>query len=567
MGAVRVGKQIDGSSYRLTAKDRATHMHVCGASGRGKSRFLESMIRDDILHRRGVCVIDPHGTLYQSLVKWIAMHNLQRDRTIHLIDPSIGEWTTGLNPLRIVGTSGVSARADAVIDSFAQVWGGEDTSRTPLLKKCLRAVIHVLIVHKLTLLEAMELVTAADPDQVRKYLTDELDDYVHRRLWGEFNGLNERVFSEQFMSTMNRFVEFLDSPEVRPVIGTNMQPIDFRDCMDNGDIVLVNLKKGTLSHDNARLIGTLITSDLFSYALERDERSAKRHPYYLYIDECSRFLTRSIEYMLDETRKFGLHCILSHQRLGQLRRDDETVYNAIMAGAQTKVFFGCEEDDDAEIMSRHLFRSSFDLERPVANMIKPVAVGQEPVWLDGESTTESHAEGSGASSVTTSGLTVGMSEQLDPSTGNAIGMANSTGESQGSGSAETHFSVRGWASSTQRSQSLSTIYEDMPSQNWSLERWVHEGIVRLRTLPQRKAIVHAPGRGSVEITTPFIRDPIATDTTAAQAIQTILDNSAYAVRRSEVDDELEQRHATLQAAVQRWKNRPPELLTYSDSEF
>ena len=525
------------------------------------------MIRDDILRRRGVCVIDPHGTLYESLVKWIAMHDLHHDRNVHLIDPSLGEWTTGINPLRLVDGDRISTRADAVRDAFAHVWGNEDTSRTPLLRKCLRAVIHVLIVHKLTLLEAMELVTAADTNDVRKYLTNELEDYIHQRLWSEFNAYEKRLFNEEFRSTVNRFIEFLDSPEIRTIIGSNLQPINLRSCMRNGDIVLVNLRPGTISFDNARLIGTLITSDLFAYAFDRDKAEARNTPFYVYIDECSRFVTESVVRALDETAKFGLHFVLSHQRLGQLRREDENLYNAIMAGAQTKVFFGCNEDDDAEIMSRHLFRQSFDLERPVANMIKPTPVGQERVLLGGVTQTQSRVDGGGESIVENAGTIIGLAEQMSAVDGSLIGVVHNQGESSGSAHAQTSFWADGWAKAIQQSESLGTVYKDLPTENWSIERWIHEGIVKMRGLATRKAIVQTPGQKSVEITTPFIRDPIATAVTAADATKAILLKSPYAVLRDEINEELRDRHTTLQTAVDRWKNRGREQLTYDDDEF
>ena len=565
MHAITVGKTATGESYRLSRKTRSTHLHVCGASGRGKSRLLEAMIRDDIRARRGVCVIDPHGTLYKSLVKWIAMRNLHRDRAIHLIDPSIGTWTTGINPLRVDKGESISRRADAVRDSFVQVWGGEDTSRTPLLKKCLRAVIHVLIVHKLTLLEAMELITTSDKNQVRQYLTGELEDYVQQRLWADFNALEKRLFSEQFASTVNRFVEFLDSPEVRTIIGTNIEPLDLRSCMRNGEVVLVNLQQGVISFDNARLIGTLITSDLFSYAIQRSEREAQDKPFYLYLDECSRFTTESVVRSLDETRKYGLHCILSHQRLGQLRREDEFLYNAIMAGAQTKVIFGCEEDDDAEILSRHLFRSEFDLERPVANMMKPVAVGQVPVWLQAESTSGSSVSGGGTSNVTNVGTTTG--ERFDAD-GNPAG-GTFVSSSEGGAKAQTTFDADVDSQSFGRHETLKTEYKELPTQNWTLERWIHEGIVRLRELPERRAVVKAPGQRSVEITTPFIPDPFTSDATAAKAVDKILTESPYAIRRKIADQELKDRQAYLQTAVDRWKRQAPEPegATYDDDLF
>ena len=97
---ISLGRDLDGRDQVLTPKERSTHLHVVGASGRGKSRFLEHMIRQDIEHGHGVCVIDPHGSLISGIAKWCARKNLNGVRRIHLVDPNDLGWTMGFDPLR-----------------------------------------------------------------------------------------------------------------------------------------------------------------------------------------------------------------------------------------------------------------------------------------------------------------------------------------------------------------------------------------------------------------------------------------------------------------------------------
>jgi Helicase HerA, central domain len=52
------------------------HPHVCGMSGKGKSSFLKSMIRHDIVAGRGLVVLDPHGELSDGIVRWCEQHGL-----------------------------------------------------------------------------------------------------------------------------------------------------------------------------------------------------------------------------------------------------------------------------------------------------------------------------------------------------------------------------------------------------------------------------------------------------------------------------------------------------------
>ncbi|HWB48626.1 MAG TPA: hypothetical protein VG651_05920 [Stellaceae bacterium] len=77
---LKVGHANDGSPVVLTDKERARHIHVLGAIGTGKSKLLEGMIRQDIAIGRGLCLIDPHGTLVDGIEAWCTASGFGRIR-------------------------------------------------------------------------------------------------------------------------------------------------------------------------------------------------------------------------------------------------------------------------------------------------------------------------------------------------------------------------------------------------------------------------------------------------------------------------------------------------------
>src|SRR5207237_3879024 len=87
---------------KLQPFQRATHTHVIGQPGTGKSRMLESWVMQDILAGHGLAVMDPHGDLYQNLVLRISallpQHPELADRIV-LMNPHDPTWTVGFNPL------------------------------------------------------------------------------------------------------------------------------------------------------------------------------------------------------------------------------------------------------------------------------------------------------------------------------------------------------------------------------------------------------------------------------------------------------------------------------------
>ncbi len=103
----------------IPEKMRATHMHVVGASNTGKSKLLEHMIREDIKDGKGVCLIDPHGNLYDKIVDWYALNGTDEYRTIHLFEPTADGWSFGFNPLHYDTTN--RSEIDFAIDAVVRV--------------------------------------------------------------------------------------------------------------------------------------------------------------------------------------------------------------------------------------------------------------------------------------------------------------------------------------------------------------------------------------------------------------------------------------------------------------
>ena len=86
---------------KIFEEDRATHFYIVGASGTGKSKFLEFLIREDIKKGNGFGVIDPHGDLVEDLKGYLSLY-FSEDKLkerILLINPVDEKYTVFFNPL------------------------------------------------------------------------------------------------------------------------------------------------------------------------------------------------------------------------------------------------------------------------------------------------------------------------------------------------------------------------------------------------------------------------------------------------------------------------------------
>ena len=534
----------------LTDDERSRHVQAVGASGTGKSKLLEGMIRQDILRGRGLCLIDPHGALVDDIVAWCASRNLHTHRRIHVIRAADSAWSVGFNPLSLEDGGEPSVRIDAVVHACAQVWGGTDMNATPRLKRTLRAVFYALATRGLTLTEAPSLTTAS-LSRVRHELTGDLPDYVFHQLWEDFNGLSRREFVEVFESANNRLTEFLASPVIRRILGQRQHTLDLRSVMDRGDIVLISLlPSGGLSHDNTRLLGTLLTSEFFLRAVERDVAYAARHPFTLYVDECYDYLTSDIERMLDQTRKFGLHLVLSHQRLSQLRQRSEAVYSGVMTGAQTKIVFGGLADEDAEVMAREVFRSSIRLERPKHVLDKLVVVDEVPYWLESESETagagQTYSTSEATSWSTTTASSLNVTDRLsvnDEALGYQVAEGESEAQTRGGTSGYTEANTRSRSTTRGRAQTWKPVRQWMPTALYSLEEELHLAIVKLRELPKQAAIIKRRGSLPVRFVPESVVSPLVRPERIGAFVEESRTRSAYMMPAAVVDAELAGRGA------------------------
>ena len=146
-------------------------------------------------------------------------------------------------------------------------------------------------------------------------------------------------------------------------LGIKENSLNLTEAVENNKIVVVNLARSKhLSHDNARLFGSLLVSQFFEAALQRkkDRSGNDPKPYYLYLDEFQNFVSIDIADMLDEVRKFGLFLILAHQRFGQI---DPNLIDAILTNCKIKAIFGGLRVDDARRMAEELFIAKLDLKK------------------------------------------------------------------------------------------------------------------------------------------------------------------------------------------------------------
>jgi len=489
--------------------ERDKHLYVCGGTGTGKSKFLENLIRQDIKNwhqsKCGLLVLDPHGSLYDNLIEWLAWNDDILQVPIIPIDLRQDDWVVSYNLVRQRQMADPAVLVDNLIDAMAYVWGQGGTNQTPLFARWAGNVIRPLYEKKLTLIEAEYLVDRV-AKQVRNAMTSDLEDKQSRQDWQFADTLSAKDFESQIGSTVNRLQRFIRNQSMRRMFGQPEVSLDLGKAIEDGSIILVSLatERAKVSKENAELFATLLLSDLWTAAQERGKREGMK-PFYVYLDEFQRFVTPTISDNLDEARGFGLHLTMAHQFPNQLldRGDNgRRVYNSIMENASSKVVFRLSHEENLKVMAQWLFMGVMNPEEIKHELYSTKVMEYREEIRTTRSRGSGRSSGSGMFSGTTgsagTGGQVSGLEHLDPDAWNES-LANSSGDSSTWTESETE-------SETEASVLIPVIGKELAHVQFrSLDEQLFRAMAVLFDQKQRHGVARLVGMNApVSLVTPTV---------------------------------------------------------------
>ncbi len=334
----------------LTQEERRRHMYVLGATGTGKSTLLLSMVKQDMEHGKGLCVIDPHGELIENILQLIPN---DRIKDVIYFNPDDISFPVGLNLLELPNdlTGDLLLRekeliAESIISLFHKIY--DDKYSGPRMEYILRNTIHTAFTTpNPTLFTVYKLLIN---DDFRKKVTASLQDPNLNDFWKyEFSKAGDYQKVKMISPITNKIGRFLFSPIAKRILEQENSTINFDDIMDSGKILLCNVSKGKIGEDNSQVFGALIMTKIQLSALKRARvTSDSRRDFYLYVDEFQNFATPSFAQILSEARKYRLNAILAHQTTSQL--EDKSLVNVTLANTGTVICFRTANPEDERLI-------------------------------------------------------------------------------------------------------------------------------------------------------------------------------------------------------------------------
>lgn len=339
------GTLIGESSFRgehkrvyITDDDRRRHTYIIGQTGTGKSTLLSNMIIEDIAHGKGVAMIDPHGDLVETVLSRIPA---ARKEDVIVFDPGDIEKPLGLNMLEY--NFHRPEERTFIVNEMQGILNKLFPPETmgPMFEQYMRNALLLLMEdapnEPATLVEVPRVFTDSE-FRLRKLSR------IHNPIVVDFwqkeaaKAGGEGSLANMTPYITSKFNNFISNDYMRPIIGQSSSAFNFRQVMDDGKILLVNLSKGRIGDINAGLLGMVITGKILMSALSRVDTpdAERRRDFNLYIDEFQNFTTDSVSTILSEARKYGLSLTMAHQFIAQLT---EKIRDAVFGNVGTQIVF------------------------------------------------------------------------------------------------------------------------------------------------------------------------------------------------------------------------------------
>lgn len=330
-----------GEEACVTHEQLARHALVCGATGSGKTRFALHLLQEQLRAGCSLVLLDPKAETLHHVAYLAAQVGIRPEQVTVLWPRGQGQGAPGWNPLDAEATGIPPAQAAgdlvSVLAQSTASWG-------PRLQDLLTNALLLISTHGLSLDELARflqrddyrealLAVPAPPglDVADRIAFLEAHDYFLR----EFGAWSKNERTSAVAPVTNKVRELLRSPFLRALLCARGSTLDLPSLWQRPRVILVHLDRTSLGDEGARLLGGLLTHQLYRTAMRVDGPV----PVVLSLDEMGvseKFLGSAVCEILAVARSRKLRLLVACQHLAQL---SDALRAALLANTAVQAFF------------------------------------------------------------------------------------------------------------------------------------------------------------------------------------------------------------------------------------
>jgi len=308
------------------------NMLVLGEIGSGKSSILRLLILQDIIAHRGFLLIENHSELSCEVLSMIPPEEYHKIVYVNLSSIKKFEKTLRFNPLENDDPHDAGMVAlnftECLAKAFADSWGAR-------VETCARnGALGVIGTNSDTIGAMLNLLTD-------KEFRETFIPQIQNRQSKDFfkNVYDDQYPKEAGGVIFNKLNKMLTIPELDAMFNVKKSSVDFKDILDDGKYVIIDLGGG-LPDDMVKFLGNVFMHLFYVRYKKRQKNSdGTFSPFNLYLDEVQMFSPQMIRALLNTVRKYGIKATIATQSISALDRD---LADEIMTLCRAIACFRCD---------------------------------------------------------------------------------------------------------------------------------------------------------------------------------------------------------------------------------
>jgi hypothetical protein len=299
-------------------------LYISGKPRTGKSTAILNLVLHDFARGRGACVIDPHGELIDRIIERLPLQNqADLDRVI-VFDPANLEWPIGIDLLDAKDSFEEDHAIQFMIEVIERIT--PPFARGPVLFQSVRNAMRLLFETGGRLTDISQILTS--PAAVKQRLGAVTDPLLRRyweHVWPMLIKGGDGPSTVAYVTS--KFSQFVEDRCLRNIFGQR-GGLDFRRVIDEGQLLLVDLARGTLGSQRSQFLGLIVLHCL--------ERAVMRAPasnsggFSVYLDEVHEFDVENLRRMITAFPKQHAALVMANQSANDLGvRLRETILGSV----------------------------------------------------------------------------------------------------------------------------------------------------------------------------------------------------------------------------------------------
>ena len=348
-------------------EDLKKHAYFLAASGSGKTEMMKLIFYD--LQRRSqknrdfsLVMIEPHSDLSTEVLRYslnvgankkrvIYLDPLPRDTGIKLFGEDVlgADYTFVINPFDTIckNDQEINYFTQQISNAFFEIINSEETFQMDsIIKSCVEVLIRKGNASIVDLKRFMD--NNQNNDLIAYGST--IPNIERREMIKKLKGNKDFKIGPTKSGIYLRLQNILGDMIFRRLV-VGKSTINLEKELNEGKVIICNIPS-TLGSDSAPALGKFFLALIKTFVLKRINLPKKsRKSIYCFVDEFQNFTTPSIEKIMAETRKYGLHMILSHQQAGQ---EMNNKMRRVITGNTAIKVAGDNESDSLDFMCRQM---------------------------------------------------------------------------------------------------------------------------------------------------------------------------------------------------------------------